>query len=85
MAGYDVRRLPPCISKCHAFGKDFELVIDPERCTGCGFCDGVCPCGIWQLVENDPLWSRDEDGDRTASQRLLSDDCEGVSIRTRWL
>jgi len=36
-------------------GKDFELVVDPERCIGCGFCAGVCPCGIWDLVENDPL------------------------------
>ncbi len=36
-------------------GQDFELVVDPERCIGCGFCAGVCPCGIWDLVENDPL------------------------------
>ena len=36
-------------------GKDFELVVDPDRCIGCGFCAGVCPCGIWNLMENDPL------------------------------
>jgi NADPH-dependent glutamate synthase beta subunit-like oxidoreductase/glutamate synthase domain-containing protein 3/NAD-dependent dihydropyrimidine dehydrogenase PreA subunit len=36
-------------------GKDFELVVDSDRCIGCGFCGGVCPCGIWNLVENDPL------------------------------
>jgi NADPH-dependent glutamate synthase beta subunit-like oxidoreductase/glutamate synthase domain-containing protein 3/NAD-dependent dihydropyrimidine dehydrogenase PreA subunit len=36
-------------------GNDFELVVNPERCIGCGFCAGVCPCGIWDLVENDPL------------------------------
>lgn len=33
----------------------FEMVVDPERCIGCGFCAGTCPCGIWNLVENDPL------------------------------
>ena len=34
---------------------DFRMVVDPERCIGCGFCAGACPCGIWNLVENDPL------------------------------
>jgi NADPH-dependent glutamate synthase beta subunit-like oxidoreductase/NAD-dependent dihydropyrimidine dehydrogenase PreA subunit len=36
-------------------GKDFELVVDPNRCIGCGFCAGACPCGIWSLVENQPI------------------------------
>jgi pyruvate/2-oxoglutarate dehydrogenase complex dihydrolipoamide dehydrogenase (E3) component len=36
-------------------GTEFELTVDPARCIGCGFCAGVCPCGIWNLVENDPL------------------------------
>lgn len=34
---------------------DFEMVVDPSRCIGCGFCGGACPCGIWNLVENDPI------------------------------
>lgn len=34
---------------------DFEMVVDPDRCIGCGFCAGACPCGIWNLVENDPI------------------------------
>ncbi len=34
---------------------DFEMVVDPDRCIGCGFCAGACPCGIWRLVENDPI------------------------------
>lgn len=36
-------------------GDDFELVVDPEKCIGCGFCAGACPCGIWALVENEPI------------------------------
>ncbi len=33
----------------------FEMVVDPDRCIGCGFCAGACPCGIWTLGENDPI------------------------------
>ena len=33
----------------------FEMVVDPDRCIGCGFCAGACPCGVWNLVENEPL------------------------------
>jgi ferredoxin len=43
-----------CISMCpqaaiskREEGKDFELVVDPIRCIGCGFRAGACPCGIW--------------------------------------
>lgn len=34
---------------------EVEMVVDPERCIGCGFCAGACPCGIWDLVENEVL------------------------------
>jgi NADPH-dependent glutamate synthase beta subunit-like oxidoreductase/Pyruvate/2-oxoacid:ferredoxin oxidoreductase delta subunit len=52
-----------CIALCpqaaitrHAFKNgDFELVVDPEQCIGCGFCAASCPCGVWNLVENEPL------------------------------
>lgn len=36
-------------------GIDYEYVVDENRCIGCGFCAGVCPCGIWSLMENDPM------------------------------
>jgi ferredoxin len=34
-------------------GTEFEMVVDAEKCIGCGFCAGACPCGIWNLVENE--------------------------------
>ena len=34
---------------------EYEYVVDENLCIGCGFCAGACPCGIWNLVENDPL------------------------------
>jgi ferredoxin len=33
----------------------YEYVVDEERCIGCGFCAGACPCGIWELKENYPI------------------------------
>jgi NADPH-dependent glutamate synthase beta subunit-like oxidoreductase/glutamate synthase domain-containing protein 3/Pyruvate/2-oxoacid:ferredoxin oxidoreductase delta subunit len=36
-------------------GEAYEYVVDSDRCIGCGFCAGACPCGIWRLTENDPL------------------------------
>jgi NADPH-dependent glutamate synthase beta subunit-like oxidoreductase/glutamate synthase domain-containing protein 3/Pyruvate/2-oxoacid:ferredoxin oxidoreductase delta subunit len=36
-------------------GGQYEYIVDPERCIGCGFCAGGCPCGIWRLIENDTM------------------------------
>jgi NADPH-dependent glutamate synthase beta subunit-like oxidoreductase/NAD-dependent dihydropyrimidine dehydrogenase PreA subunit len=52
-----------CVAICpqHAISKkeledsDYEYVVDEERCIGCGFCAGACPCGVWDLVENMPI------------------------------
>jgi ferredoxin len=32
--------------------KSYEYVVDESRCIGCGFCAGICPCGVWDMVEN---------------------------------
>ncbi len=30
----------------------YEYVVDENLCIGCGFCAGICPCGIWEMEEN---------------------------------
>lgn len=30
----------------------FRYKVDEEKCIGCGICEGVCPCGIWRLIDN---------------------------------
>jgi NADPH-dependent glutamate synthase beta subunit-like oxidoreductase/glutamate synthase domain-containing protein 3/NAD-dependent dihydropyrimidine dehydrogenase PreA subunit len=40
------------ISRVEKPGGGFEYVVDDEKCIGCGFCAGVCPCGIWEMTEN---------------------------------
>ncbi|NNL76864.1 MAG: FAD-dependent oxidoreductase [Desulfobacterales bacterium] len=52
-----------CVSVCprHAISKkeladaEYEYVVDEDLCIGCGFCAGACPCGVWDLVENNPI------------------------------
>jgi len=36
-------------------GVNYEYVVNAEKCIGCGFCAGACPCGVWELVPNDPI------------------------------
>ncbi len=33
----------------------YEYRADPHKCIGCGFCQGACPCGIWNLETNKPM------------------------------
>jgi ferredoxin len=32
--------------------KAYEYVVDESKCIGCGFCVGICPCGVWEMAEN---------------------------------
>lgn len=29
----------------------YEYIVDDDKCIGCGFCAGTCPCGVWEMVE----------------------------------
>ena len=40
------------ISRKELANKSYEYVVDENRCIGCGFCAGICPCGVWEMVEN---------------------------------
>ncbi|HAR64393.1 MAG: 4Fe-4S ferredoxin [Candidatus Margulisiibacteriota bacterium] len=31
----------------------YEYISDSRLCIGCGICQGVCPCGIWHMYENE--------------------------------
>ncbi len=40
------------ISRIEHEDGSFEYVVDDDKCIGCGFCAGICPCGVWEMVEN---------------------------------
>lgn len=39
------------ISRIEHPGGAYEYVVDNDKCIGCGFCAGICPCGVWEMVE----------------------------------
>jgi Fe-S-cluster-containing hydrogenase component 2 len=43
------------ISRLEKEGDAYEYAVTADRCIGCGFCAGACPCGVWNLVENTPI------------------------------
>jgi ferredoxin len=40
------------ISRKDLSGGFYEYVVDETLCIGCGFCAGICPCGVWEMKEN---------------------------------
>ncbi len=40
------------ISRIEHEDGSYEYIVDDDKCIGCGFCAGVCPCGVWEMVEN---------------------------------
>lgn len=40
------------ISRVDKGSGSFEYVVDENKCIGCGFCAGICPCGVWEMQEN---------------------------------
>jgi NADPH-dependent glutamate synthase beta subunit-like oxidoreductase/glutamate synthase domain-containing protein 3/formate hydrogenlyase subunit 6/NADH:ubiquinone oxidoreductase subunit I len=40
------------ISRVEHENGSYEYVVNDDKCIGCGFCAGICPCGVWEMVEN---------------------------------
>ena len=39
------------ITRRETAGGGYEYVVDDDKCIGCGFCAGICPCGIWTMYD----------------------------------
>lgn len=40
------------ISRISKENGEFEYISDPDKCIGCGICAGICPSGIWTMLNN---------------------------------
>lgn len=40
------------ISRIEKENGQFEYISNPNKCIGCGICAGLCPCGIWEMEDN---------------------------------
>ena len=40
------------ISRVEYKDGSYEYAVDDDKCIGCGFCAGICPCGVWEMIEN---------------------------------
>lgn len=40
------------ISRIEHKDGSYEYIVDDDKCIGCSFCAGICPCGVWEMVEN---------------------------------
>jgi len=40
------------ISRVEHKDGSYEYVVDEDKCIGCSFCAGICPCGVWEMIEN---------------------------------
>ncbi|MDH3359576.1 MAG: FAD-dependent oxidoreductase [Desulfobulbaceae bacterium] len=40
------------ISRQETTNGEFEYIVDEQKCIGCGFCAGICPCGVWIMQDN---------------------------------
>ncbi|MDO9262737.1 MAG: FAD-dependent oxidoreductase, partial [Desulfosalsimonadaceae bacterium] len=43
------------ISREQKEGTTYEYIVDADKCIGCGFCAGACPCGVWEMSANRPM------------------------------